>query len=161
MSERVEFRMPEEETRKLFKGLLVRALLPLPLLFVMDVHKNLNLLLFVVVVCIGVFCYVYFSNKNKIHLALDADGMEGFGGTGQKVRIGWQEDVKVRTEQTPRFKVLVIAKEGSGAAADRAKDAIGVPEPVYAQNGVAQAIERFAPADHPLHFFRSKSEPHA
>lgn len=160
MNERVEFRMPEEETKKLFKSLLVRALLPFPLLFVMDLHKNLNLLLFVVVVCIGFFCYVYFSNKSKVHLALDADGMEGFGGTGQKVRIGWQEGVTVRVEQTPRFKVLVIAKEDSGAT-DRANHAIGVPEPVYAQNGVAQAIERFAPVDHPLRSFRSMSEPHA
>lgn len=159
MSERVEFRMPEQEMRKLFKGLLVRALLPLPLLFVMDLHKNLNLLLLVVVICIGFFCYVYVSNKNKVHLVLDADGMEGFGGTGQKVRIGWQEGVTVRAEQTPRFKVLVIAKEGSGAA-DRALHAIGVPEPVYAQNGVAQAIERFAPAAHPLHSFRSMSDTH-
>ncbi|MDO4795881.1 MAG: hypothetical protein Q4A28_08105 [Brachymonas sp.] len=160
MSERVEFRMPEQETRKLFKGLLVRALLPLPLLFVMDLHKNLNLLLFVVVVCIGFFCYVYFSNKNKVHLALSADGIEGFGRTGQRVRIGWQESVTVQAEQAPRFKVLVIAREGSGTAADRATHAIGVPEPVYNQNGVAQAIERFAPADHPLRSFRSMSEPH-
>lgn len=154
MSERVEFRMPEQETSKLFKGLLLRVLLPLPLLFVMDVHKNPILLLFVLLVSIGFFAYVYFSNKNKVHLALSADGIEGFGRTGWRVHIGWQESVTVRAEQTPRFKVLVIAKEGSGAAADRAIHAIGVPEPVYSQNGVAQAIERFAPSGHPLRSFQ-------
>ena len=153
MDERVEFRMPEQEARKLFKSLLVRALLPLPLLFVMDLHKNLILLLCVVLISVGFFCYVYFSNKNKIHFALDADGMEGFGRAGQRVRIGWQEGVTVRAEQAARFKVLVIAKEGSGAE-DRATHAIGVPEPVFAQSGVAQAIERFAPAGHPLRSFR-------
>jgi F0F1-type ATP synthase assembly protein I len=153
--ELVEFRIPSESVLKYLgiKGVgFVVGLMLTPVLIIGYFSKSYEFLGFVGFFLFFGFFALWFGQeltRSHVFISMGPDGFYGRGSTNRLLSFSWNDDLLVDSATISHHSGILIRRRSASFMRDTLHS-IFVPQAVFMQREFKEAVNRFAPQEHPL-----------
>jgi uncharacterized membrane protein len=142
-----EFRLPPATLNGSFRKLGFAALIGLGLAYLLT-GSGFSTTTTIIVLIIGVGGYFY--TKQHVWIRLSADGIDGTGYTGRKVKISWDQPVTLNATRMSDMDGVEIRLAENGGLLKKQVSSLFIPAPIANTLDFSTALFKLAPVGHPL-----------